>query len=516
MRKAIARFLVLIVVLGAAYGGYRAYQKLPQKALQVPVAKVRRGDVVIRAYARGELRATRSVTLTAPNLFSTVQVTRLAPLGSMAHEKDLIVEFDDSDRRAQLEETQLEVDQTDEQIKKAEADLAIRNNQDQVDLLRAKYAVRRAELEVKRNPLLAEIDAKKNLLSFEESKRRLTQLEVDIRARQDQAKAAINLMRETRARSLVDMAREKQRIAQAKMLSPMTGLVAVRQNRAVNFFVSGMQLPDIREGDTLQPGMPVADILDLSELEVIARVGELDRANLHEGQEVSMQLDAVPDKRFRGAIKSLSGTASSNVFSGDPAKKFDVTFSIDMKQLLEGLGAKPEQIREIMATAERNSKKGAAKPMDTATNTVPPKMIPGTDIPMPVADMSVDKDRASAKLPPPPEEDSQLSVLLRPGLLADIEITVEKTSDSIYVPNQAVFEKDGKQFVWVENKGAFEQRAVRIAKRSETSTIIAEGLKPNETVALADPFKKPDSKKDGAKKTGGGGATAGMPSGGGK
>ena len=40
--------------------------------------KVRRGDVVIRAYSRGELRAVRSVTLTAPNLYSTVQVTRLA------------------------------------------------------------------------------------------------------------------------------------------------------------------------------------------------------------------------------------------------------------------------------------------------------------------------------------------------------------------------------------------------------------------------------------------------------
>ena len=39
-------------------------------------------------------------------------------------------------------------------------------------------------------------------------------------------------------------------------------------------------MPDIREGDTLQPGMPVADVLDLSEVEVWAKVGELDRANL--------------------------------------------------------------------------------------------------------------------------------------------------------------------------------------------------------------------------------------------
>ena len=67
--------------------GYRFFKHLPQRQEQVATTKVRKGDVVIRAYSRGELRAVRSVTLTAPNLFSTVQVTRLAPLGALAKEK---------------------------------------------------------------------------------------------------------------------------------------------------------------------------------------------------------------------------------------------------------------------------------------------------------------------------------------------------------------------------------------------------------------------------------------------
>src|SRR5712692_10463662 len=147
MKTASIRILIVAVILGLAWGGYRLFKQLPQRQQQqVAIAKVRRGDVVIRSFSRGELRAVRSATLTAPNLFSTVQVTRLAPVGSLAKDKDLIVEFDDSDRKAQLEETLLEVDQIDEQTKKAQADLAIRNNQDQVDLLKTKYAVRRAEL----------------------------------------------------------------------------------------------------------------------------------------------------------------------------------------------------------------------------------------------------------------------------------------------------------------------------------------------------------------------------------
>src|SRR6266571_3381644 len=243
MKKVIIRALLVLIVLGAAYGGYRYFERLPQKQLPVAITKVRRGDVIVRAFSRGELRAVRSATLTAPNLFSTVQVTKLAPLGSLAKEKDLIVEFDDSERRAALEEDLLAVEQIDEQIKKAKADLSIRDNQDQVDLLKARFAVRRAELEVQRNPILSAIDAKKNLLSLEEARKRLSQLESDIKSRQAQAVAEMAVFNENRNKSMIDVAREKQRIAQARVLSPMTGLVAVKQNRA-GYFMFGQQMPD--------------------------------------------------------------------------------------------------------------------------------------------------------------------------------------------------------------------------------------------------------------------------------
>src|SRR5258708_10211214 len=141
----------------------------------------------------------------------------------------------------------------------------------------------------------------------------------------------------------------------------MTGLVATKQNRAGNFNL-GQQMPDVDEGDTLKPGMAVADIMDLSEIEIWAKVGELDRANLREGQNAVIQLDAVPDQRFRATIKSMSGTASSDVFSGDPSKKFDVVFSVDMRQLLGGLGMKQSDIERVLATAETNAKKASSTP----------------------------------------------------------------------------------------------------------------------------------------------------------
>src|SRR5438552_2611797 len=383
MIKAIIRISLVLSVRGAAYGGYRYFERLPQRQLPVATAKVRRGDVVVRAFSRGELRAVRTSTLTAPNLFSTVQVTKLAPLGALAKEKDLIVEFDDSERRTQLEETLLEVEQIDEQIKKSKADLAMRNNQDQVELLKARYSVRRSELEVKRNELLSEIDAKKNLLNLEESRRRLKQLESDVKSRQEQALAELAVLQEKRNKSMIDVGREKQRIAQCKMLSPITGLISVRQNRGSFSGSFGQQVPDIREGDTLQPGTLVADVLDLSEMEIMAKVGELDRANLREGQEVKFVLDAIPDKTFHGKIKGMSGTATSNPFGGDPGKKFEVLFSVDMKEFMTGLGAKPEDIQRVLATAERNARKAPPQILSFSAGPGGPGAIQGAPGAMP-------------------------------------------------------------------------------------------------------------------------------------
>lgn len=633
-KKVLFRALIAAAVLAAGWASYRFVRQLPERPREVPTTRVRRGDVVVRTFARGELRAVRSVTLIAPNLFGTVQVTRLAPLGAFAREGDLVVEFDDAEVRSRLEEKQLELEQIAERIRKAEADLAIRKNQDEVELLRARYAVRRAELEVKRNELLSAIDAKKNILNLEEAKRRLDKLKSDIESRRKQAEAELAVLREERNKAELELFREQQRLREVKLLAPMSGLVAIRQQRS-GFFFAGTQLPDIREGDELRPGMPVVDILDLSELEVVARVGELDRANLHEGQTVLIRLDALPEKAIHGKIKALSGTATADVYSNDPAKKFDVTFEIDMRELLTALGAKPDQIQRILATAEQNRKRAPA------ASAAPPTMLaglfggpggpgaaaggfagagaraaggfPGQAAGLPgagggpasggfpggggegqaagrapgggftrmlsrlpeeqrkkveealkkelkgkkIEDLSPEERRAvfqklreqmggafpgrppggpgapggqpsseaparafgegnellrfaarggpsqfsdaqlaNAKLPPPPEEDSQLDVLLRPGLLADVEIIVEKIPDAIHVPIQAVFEKNNRPMVYVKVGNRFEERFIKPFKRSENTMVVAEGLKEGEIIALADPTAKPGQKKE--------------------
>jgi hypothetical protein len=109
----------------------------------------------------------------------------------------------------------------------------------------------------------------------------------------------------------------------------------------------------------------------------------------------------------------------------------------------------------------------------------------------------------AAKLPPPPEEESGVQVLLRPGLLADVQVIIEKIPDAIYIPAQAVFERDGKPVVYVKTDGRFEERLVQLLKRSESTMVISSGVKAGEEIALVNPTRDTSKKKEEPKSGGG-------------
>ena len=193
---------------------------------------MQRGDLVVRSYLRGTLQAVRSTTLSAPNLGLLSQITQLAAPGSLARPKDLIAEFDDSDRRVFLADTLLDLEKTKQDLKKGETELEILKSQDQVELMSARFAVRRAELDVRQNELLSAIDARKNELTLEEAKRRLQRLESDIESRLQQREAELAVLREEIRKAELEVAQDRRRIENARVLTPMGGLVSTLENRS--------------------------------------------------------------------------------------------------------------------------------------------------------------------------------------------------------------------------------------------------------------------------------------------
>lgn len=63
---------------------------------------------------------------------------------------------------------------------------------------------------------------------------------------------------------------------------------------------------DIQEGQLIQPGQTLVDVVDSEEKWIVANYKETQMTNITEGCEVEIEVDAVPNHKFKGVVRSIS------------------------------------------------------------------------------------------------------------------------------------------------------------------------------------------------------------------
>jgi len=84
----------------------------------------------------------------------------------------------------------------------------------------------------------------------------------------------------------------------------------------------------IQVGDVVWSGFPMVTLPDLSVMEVLARVNEVDGPRLSVGQKARVLLDSYPDREISGSVKEISQTAVKANWMAK-AKIFNVSISLD-------------------------------------------------------------------------------------------------------------------------------------------------------------------------------------------
>jgi multidrug efflux pump subunit AcrA (membrane-fusion protein) len=82
------------------------------------------------------------------------------------------------------------------------------------------------------------------------------------------------------------------------------------------------------------------------------------------------------------------------------------------------------------------------------------------------------------------------STILKPGMTTGNKIIVHELQDVLFVPLEAVFNQEGRNYVWVQNGSQFRRRDVVLGERSEDYVVLTNGLSEGESVALLNPFAK--------------------------
>lgn len=402
----ITTLLVLIPLSLAGWFVLHAYRTLSAThAAVIPTTVVKKGDLTITVTATGDLSGGNSEVLIAPMVGnSELHLTQLLESGSVVKAGDVIAKFDDTEPEYKLKEAEADLAESDQKVIQANAQREAQQEEDSYALAKAKADVRLAELEVRKNPLVAVMTAKQNDMALAAAKDHLAQLEQNLANRLATNDAAIAMQKAAKAKAEVQANTARQNIEAMTLKAKRDGYVSIRQNTSQNFIFFGMTLPMYQVGDAVQPGRAVAEIPDLTNWELTARIGELDRGHIAVGQAVKIQVVALPGRTFTGKVKEIGGT------TGPP---WDRHF--DCKLTLE---------------------KPAAE--------------------------------------------------LRPGMTAKLVITTDLLHQALWVPAQAVFESDGRSYVYVPSGSGFSPKDVKLVRRSESQAVIS-GVNEGQVIALASP-----------------------------
>ncbi len=132
-------------------------------------------------------------------------------------------------------------------------------------------------------------------------------LEKTLKNRDSQAelqKADVTTARIDLEKSNADLEKALNNLKNAEILAPAAGIVMHK-----TVWKGGGKQEKVAIGDQVGPWQPFLEIPDLSELEVVTKVDEVDISRLKEGQIASISLDAFPMMSLSGKVTKIASLA---------------------------------------------------------------------------------------------------------------------------------------------------------------------------------------------------------------
>jgi HlyD family secretion protein len=312
---ALAAVATIVTVSGAFSRG---------DAPDVPTTAVTKGDFVDYMQVRGEVKAVRSIPLTAPSSAGDLQILELKPNGTNVKKGDVVVRFDPVPVERTRAEKASELKQAEEEIAKTEAQYKIQEDQAKTDLVKARYDVQRAELDAATQEFLPRLEGEQKKVAFASARERLREAERKLKAMHDIANAEIASKRQKRDKARLDVQQAERQLGALQLTTPVDGVVTIMPN-----WRACCPPPEFKPGDRAWPGQIIVDVPDLATLRVTARLEEAERGRMQPGQAVVVRADALPDRELTGRIGDISTLARIDFSNWPPQRNFDLVVQLD-------------------------------------------------------------------------------------------------------------------------------------------------------------------------------------------
>ena len=284
---------------------------------------VAKGQVIKELVLTGELKAERSTSIMAPNIRSSFSntVTYLAPEGTIVKKGDRIVEFDDSSLLSNKSEAERTLDETKLNIEKKKVDLESERSDLMNSLVQAESKLQQDELYGKLGKdLLSANDYQRYQLNIAKSKLSLDKVKEQIANFERSYSSQMALVEIRKSQAEIDLKKIISDMELLKIDAPQDGILIYGDNWQSN--------RKIQTGDSLFQGMEVANLPDLSSMQVIGYVHDTEYSSLAPNMRCIVTLDALPGFQTEGRIASLTNVASRKSFTSQK-KVFQTIVQLD-------------------------------------------------------------------------------------------------------------------------------------------------------------------------------------------
>ncbi|NOZ07753.1 MAG: HlyD family efflux transporter periplasmic adaptor subunit [FCB group bacterium] len=285
--------------------------------------KPRFGTFIVDVTTTGELQAKNSISVRGPDnarraRIWNMQIADLVPEGTIVKAGDFVASLDKSELDNTIQESQINLNKLESQLIQAKLDSSLTLSMSRNDIINLQYNLEQKQLLVDQSTFEAPAIQRQAGIELEKAERALVQARKNYETKVQQAIEKIKVVE-------ADYSKEQKRHeSYLQLLDDFT--ITAPENGMVIYAREWNGKKKI-VGSTVSGWDPVvATLPDLSVMESLTYVNEVDIQKIQTGQSVEVSLDADPSKKLTGTVTHVANIGEQRPNSD--SKVFEVKIEI--------------------------------------------------------------------------------------------------------------------------------------------------------------------------------------------
>jgi RND family efflux transporter MFP subunit len=311
------------VVLLALLGG------VPEKAAdwflggdETPTLVLERSEFDMMVEATGSLKAVHTVPVTAPRVLDLWNLTirTLLPEGTTVEKGQVVASLDAQQLLRERIERDAQYRTTARELEKKEKERESLEMEWRAELEEARINLEKARLKTARSSdVVSRLDLEAARVDLEQMETEMDLTRRKVEAARRSAQAEVEFLRSKHERVAQRLQSIDEAVAAMELKAPAAGPVLHARD---------WRNEKVKVGQEVWRGWKVVEIPDLTEMEVLAEVDEVDARHVRPGQVVEVELEARPNVTYGGRVREVSPLARKRRWD-QPYKIFEVVVSLD-------------------------------------------------------------------------------------------------------------------------------------------------------------------------------------------